>query len=85
MAEVNGKMVTCDRCGKSIFLKCTGEKEMDGGFTRWNTFEKLPDTWGHHYEVGTLCPDCDAEYVAMVTEFNKKKREWKEEAAGKCI
>ena len=43
MAKVNGQIVTCDRCGKHIFLKCTGEGERDGGFTRWNKFESLPD------------------------------------------
>ena len=45
MAKVNGQIVTCDRCGKQIFRKCTGEGEMDGGFTRWNTFEAMPDGW----------------------------------------
>lgn len=81
MAEVNGKLVICDRCGKTVFLKCTGEKEMDGGFTRWNTFEPLPTTWGRHHEVGTLCPDCDVEYVTMINKFNQEKRMWIEEAA----
>ena len=46
MAEVNGKLVTCDRCSASVFLKCTGEDERDGGFTRWNKFEPLPEGWG---------------------------------------
>lgn len=45
MAKVNGQLVTCDRCGKQIFRKCTGEGEADGGFTRWNDFESMPDGW----------------------------------------
>lgn len=46
MAEVNGKIVTCDRCGNGIFRKVTGEHETDGGWTRWNDFEDMPDGWG---------------------------------------
>ena len=46
MAKSNGQIVTCDRCGKHTFLKCTGEGEADGGFTRWNEFEDLPNGWG---------------------------------------
>lgn len=78
MSEVNGKLGTCDRCGKSIFLKCTGEKELDGGYTRYNTFESYPDGWEHHYEVGRLCPTCNAEWNNVVVTF---KRYVKEEEA----
>ena len=45
MAKVNGQVVTCDRCDKQIFRKCTGEGEADGGWTRWNNFEAMPDGW----------------------------------------
>lgn len=45
MAEVNGKIVTCDRCGAEIFLRTTGEGEADGGYTRWNKFEPYPEGW----------------------------------------
>lgn len=30
MSEQCGKLVTCDRCGKTLFLKCIGEGEADG-------------------------------------------------------
>lgn len=46
MSHVNGQITTCDRCGAQVFSKCTGEGEADGGFTRWNDFEKLPEGWG---------------------------------------
>lgn len=46
MASVNGKLVICDRCGEQVFLKCTGEGETDGGYTRWNNFEAPPEGWG---------------------------------------
>lgn len=45
MAKMNGQIVTCDRCGAQVFRKCTGEGEADGGWTRWNNFEALPDGW----------------------------------------
>lgn len=45
MSEVTGKLVACDRCGKQIFVRTIGEGEADGGFTRWNKFEPLPDGW----------------------------------------
>lgn len=68
MAEVNGKLVTCDRCGKQIFLKTIGDEERDGGFTRWNKFEPFPDGWEkigvptepkcQHHIYLRVCPDC---------------------------
>lgn len=45
MAEVNGQLVTCDRCGTQIFRKVIGEGELDGGYTRWNKFEPCPEGW----------------------------------------
>lgn len=83
MAEVNGKVVTCDRCGANIFLKVTGEKETDGGFTRWNTFEAMPDGWdlvavpnsvgwtghGNAYNMYLqVCPDCHKLWDKLVIE-----------------
>jgi len=68
MAETNGKLVTCDRCSKQIFLKTIGDEERDGGYTRWNKFEPFPDGWEkigvptepkcreHRYLL--VCPDC---------------------------
>lgn len=69
MAEVKGKLCTCDRCGAQVFLKCTGENERDGGYTRWNTFEDYPEGWEYHSEVGRLCPDCNRKYEDMISEF----------------
>lgn len=75
MAQVNGKLVTCDRCGEQVFLKCTGEGERDGGFTRWNKFEPFPQGWEHHCEVGLICPACNAKYKALVDTFMTEGRE----------
>ena len=83
MAETNGKIVTCDRCGAEIFLKCTGEGETDGGYTRWNEFEKLPDGWdlvavpnsvgwtgyGNAYNMYLqVCPECHKLWDEIVIE-----------------
>ena len=79
MAKVNGQMVTCDRCGASIFLKCTGEGERDGGFTRWNEFDTLPPGWeiveipGNKY-IQT-CPSCTKLWVDALTEHFLKKED----------
>lgn len=69
MSEVNGKLVTCDRCDETVFLKCIGEGERDGGFTRWNKFESFPEGWERHSEVGLLCPDCNRQYKSLVNTF----------------
>lgn len=74
MAEQKGKLVTCDRCGETIFLKTTGEGELDGGFTRWNKFEPIPQGREHHCEVGLICPDCNAKYKALVSTFMTEGR-----------
>ena len=72
MAEVKGKLCSCDRCDKTVFLKCTGEGSSDGGFTRWNTFETFPEGWPYHREVGSLCPSCNEEYTKLLKNFMKK-------------
>lgn len=68
MSEQRGKLVTCDRCGESIFLKEleVKERERDGGFTRWNEYkyEDLPEGWSsvtfdRGFSVNyKLCPHC---------------------------
>lgn len=71
-----GKLITCDRCGKQIFLKKTGEGSGDGGWSRWGTFEELPEGWkcGVHTESLSqgfvdLCPECHKEYEKIVSQF----------------
>lgn len=71
MSVVNGKLITCDRCKNTIFCKCTGEGERDGGYTRWNKFEEAPD-WSCQYEIGNLCPACTQEYNNMITDFKNE-------------
>lgn len=73
MASVNGRLVSCDRCGEQVFLKCTGEGEADGGFTRWNNFESMPEGWGKVY-----VPSCaDDDYIECMTTCPKCTAFWK--------
>lgn len=98
MAEVKGKIVSCDRCGAHVFSRTTGEGEADGGFTRWNNFEKLPDGWdlvavpkslgwvgcGNAYNgYLQVCPDCHKLWDELVIEgFLKGTKYYKGEEDG---
>lgn len=81
--KTNGRLVTCDRCGKTVFLKCTGEGECDGGFTRWNTFESLPEGWKFNVKVGDnwadLCPHCFEAYAAVMDRYMNEAKKFMEE------
>lgn len=62
MSATEGKLLTCDVCGKSTFLRFVGEKEADGGYTRWREYEKS-DGWIMNVHVGDIwlknvCPEC---------------------------
>lgn len=72
MSAINGRKVICDRCGKETFVKCIGEGEADGGYTRWNKFEPLPKGWGWAYSKD-LCPDCLAKFNAIEKGFMEGK------------
>lgn len=75
MAQVNGALITCDRCGAQCFVKTTGDTIMDGGYTRWNNFEPMPAGWGRD-KVGedymTLCPECNAKWKALSDAFMRE-------------
>lgn len=77
MSEHCGKKIRCDRCGEEIFLKYTGEKEFDGGWTKVQYFESLPNNWryipvaksnGKTVNVH-LCPECVALYNSLFSNF----------------
>lgn len=78
MARENGQLRTCDRCGKTIFLKTTGEGERDGGFTRWNKFEEAKD-WTNEYEIGDLCPECSELLKLLKQNFKREVEKFKNE------
>lgn len=76
MSSVNGQLVTCDRCGEQVFLKSVGEGIADGGYTRWNKFEPMPEGWGNEYKIGTLCPTCNREWKKLKDDFLQKQNEF---------
>lgn len=69
MAERLGKMIECDRCGKSHFLDYTGTDARDGGFTIYALFDKIPDGWKNHSDIGLLCDECEKLYQELLDEF----------------
>ena len=73
MAERLGKMIECDRCGKSRFLNYTGTDTRDGGFTKYTLFDKIPDGGKNHSDTGLLCDECEKEYQALLNEFLDKQ------------
>lgn len=79
MGEVKGKLVTCDRCGKTVFLRTTGDGEMDGGFTRWNEFEPFPIGWDMRNDIGTLCPKCSEGYKNLLKSFMERVKDKEED------
>lgn len=46
MSEQIGKLLSCDRCGETVFLKWEGMSEFDGGYSKIQHFEKTPEGWG---------------------------------------
>ena len=64
MSRVNGQLVTCDRCGKTIF-----RKETEVGL-----FEKLPKDWTDPSAIGDLCPCCSILWEHLEAEFVNKKK-----------
>jgi hypothetical protein len=72
MAEKIGKLIICDKCGDTAFLKCIGEGETDGGYTRWNKFETPPEGWGYAHDcekTKKLCPKCYKTYCDIIRGF----------------
>jgi hypothetical protein len=63
-----GKIVTCDKCGASIFLKRVAfgsvDEKADGdghAYQSLNVYQNLPDSWGEGFGMD-LCPECMKDY-----------------------
>lgn len=68
--RTEGILIQCDypMCDAQVMLAKTGEGEADGGYTRFSTYESLPEGWG--YKDGKdLCPDHHQYYLDMIAEF----------------
>lgn len=72
MSKQDGRMITCDRCGATVFVKKAARKEADGGFTTWDVFEKA-DGWtsGGLYidRIEDLCDKCSKEWESTKKKF----------------
>lgn len=66
-----GRLITCERCSKTLFLEQIGYDYTDGGYTKYAKYEPLPDEWDYTTQIGYLCPECRAEYNRLKTEFLK--------------
>ena len=75
MSKQKGLLVTCHRCGESVFLKYKGTGYFDGGYTKTDDFEekpegwtcKLPDEAGNGY--ADLCPKCTEVFMKLLYDF----------------
>lgn len=76
MAEATGKLLTCDRCGATCFLKYTGEGVLNGGYTRWGKLEYRPKGWQYYCgsSIGHLCPNCNTEFEKLLRDFMENKK-----------
>lgn len=74
MSEQIGKLLSCDRCGETIFLKWEGMSEFDGGYSKIQHFEKTPEGWGSVRDLGMLCPECRTEYENLVEKFMRERK-----------
>ena len=77
MSEKIGKILGCDRCGATVFLKWTETQEFDGGYTSVACFETAPDGWGSEIVVDKrrmLCPECHREYKAITDDFFERSK-----------
>lgn len=76
MSERFGKLVSCTRCPKDIFLERTGEVGLSNlaGPGMRSTYEDLPKTWMYIQGIGYLCPDCAKKLVDLFIDlFGEEK------------
>lgn len=79
MSSKKGIIETCDRCGISTFRKYLKTEDYDGGFTKLDNFEALPNGWHRYnepniddkYNTVTLCPKCSSQYIELFANFIK--------------
>lgn len=70
MSSKLGRLVTCDRCGETVFLKYLRSESRDGGFSpSANIYEDLPRNWLDISYFGNLCPSCASILKNMVAEY----------------
>lgn len=76
MARTEGLLITCDRCGETVFLKKTGVNDLDGWTnrsTQYSTYQSLPQNWMYETAFGHLCPKCAREFQTFCANFFTKE------------
>lgn len=70
MSVTLGRLVTCDRCGVTVFLKHLRSESRDGGFSpSVDKYEDLPRNWLNISYFGTLCPSCSIALKDIVAYY----------------
>ena len=57
--QVKGIVEICEWCGRKYFRPYIKTDVRDGGYSRDDYYEKLPEGWKPRHELGMLCPDCN--------------------------
>ena len=73
--QKEGRMLTCDRCGKTEFFRQTGNRLVDtaNGYKTRTEYESS-EKWGREEIDGKFydfCPACNGQYMRMVIDFAK--------------
>lgn len=71
-----GILLTCDRCGKNVFLKHLNTETSDGGYTKQDRYEERPDGWcavdktlSRAIKSNHLCSDCSKKLANILDQF----------------
>jgi len=85
--ECQARVIECDNCEKTVVQKVIGEKEIDGGFSKYPIYEDSDEykSFEHVHVLGThfnLCARCYNEYVKLIqnsfpTLYKKHMEVWK--------
>lgn len=60
MSRRRGKMITCDRCGREVFL---------AGRLFSDAYEPLPEGWCLLDGLGHFCPECYKKLTQCMKDF----------------
>ena len=71
--RTEGMMETCDWCGRRYFRPRKGTDYRDGGFTKIDKYEPLPEGWINRFETGLLCPDCSRALNKSIEEAKLRR------------
>lgn len=70
MSVTEGKLLTCDVCGSSVFFKYVGDGKYENA-----------DGWERYHipgvQLGDICPKCNERIIAAIAECLMKIKEVK--------